>query len=410
MKKRNILFIFLSNVQYEYFKRLGDYLSNEYNVHYLRLKEPINLKDVIKTASLSSNVKINDIDQADIIEYSVKLKKYSKKLSMRRKFLMNTSFLKKHTVSLAMIVKNYLEVHSIDLVCVWNGSKLPLAVSRYIAKLMGIHLLHFENGALLDTTTVDSIGVNFHNSLVDMPVTFWESVSIDEEKIQSLCSNPLTVRERRNTSSVSGFFLKIKEDKTCNIAVLPNNYIFVPFQVHDDTQVLLFSPQVKTMEQLLDFVWQAVEKFNQNSESPLTIVVKEHPGDYGRIDYTKLREQYHERNVIFANECLTEDLIKNSTGVITLNSTVGIEALLCHKPVISLGNAFYNIPGLVTNVANPDKLADYLYVLDRPVNINLANKFLYYLRYKYLVEGSWRNPDERHLESVKKKVENVLDA
>lgn len=408
MDKKNILFIYLSKAQHEYFKRVGTYLADEYNVHYLKLQDSINFKDILKTKPLSSNFKINDAELAEFLAYSIKLRKYSKKLSIKHRLLMNTNFLTKYASSLAIIVKNYMQEHSIDLVCMWNGSKLPLAVSRYISKLMGINLLHFENGALPNTTTVDSNGVNFRNSLVGLPLTFWEDVNVDYQKIQSLTAKSLTVREKRRPSAFSNFFLKLRQNETCKIVSLPTNYIFVPFQVHDDTQVLLHSPQVKTMEQLLAVVWHAVEKFNENTITPLSIVVKEHPSDWGRIDYTKLRQQYQERNVIFANEYRTEDLIKGSSGVITLNSTVGIEALLYHKPVISLGDAFYNIPGLVTHVTDPNKLADYFYVFDRPININLTDKFLYYLRYEYLIEGSWRNPDERHLESVKKNIRKII--
>ena len=40
-----------------------------------------------------------------------------------------------------------------------------------------------------------------------------------------------------------------------------------------------------------------------------------------------------------------KEVLKKAELVITLNSTVGIEALLYGKPVLTLGDAFYNIKG-----------------------------------------------------------------
>lgn len=408
--KKNILFIYLGKRQHGYFGRLGNILTDEYNVHYLRLRETIKLKDIFKNVSRLQRLTISDADLEELIKYYVSLRKYSKKLSLRRRFLMNSYLLKKHALSIADIVSNYMRVHSIDLVCMWNGARMPLAVTGYIAKLMGIRTLYFENGVLPNTTTIDSKGVNFCNSLVDLPLAFWESVTIDRAKLQLLTAQSLKVREKRkNKSKFTTFSSLLNRQEMCNQVSLPENYIFVPFQVHDDTQVLLFSPRITTMEQLLKYVCHAVEQFNQKvTVPPLKIVVKEHPSDYGRVDYTELRQQYHECNVVFANDYLTEDLIKQSKGVITLNSSVGIEALLYHKPVITLGNAFYNIPGLVTKVTDPNKLPEYLYVIDQPVNFDLINKFLYYLRYTYLTEGSWRNSDEQHFARVKEQILNQL--
>ncbi|SDD79108.1 hypothetical protein [Sporomusa acidovorans] len=407
--KKNILFIYLGKRQREYFGQVGAILTDEFNVHYLKLRETIKLKDIFKNVSRLQGLTISDADLEVLIKYYVNLRKYSKKLSLRRRFLMNSYLLKKHALSIADKVNNYMQFHSIDLVCMWNGARVPLAVTGYIAKLMGIRTLYFENGVLPNTTTIDSKGVNFGNSLVGLPLTFWESVTIDQAKLQLLTTQSLNVREKRqNKSKFTKLSSLLNRREICNKISLPENYIFVPFQVHDDTQVLLFSPRIMTMEQLLKYVCHAVEQFNQKTTVPLRIVVKEHPSDYSRVDYTELRRQYRECNVVFANDYLTEDLIKQSKGVITLNSSVGIEALLYHKPVITLGNAFYNIPGLVTNVTDPNTLAEYLDVIDKPVNINLINKFLYYLRYMYLTEGSWRNPDERHFACVKEQILNEL--
>jgi capsular polysaccharide export protein len=162
------------------------------------------------------------------------------------------------------------------------------------------------------------------------------------------------------------------------------------------------------METLVDFVVDAVKKYNLAHNADLWIIAKEHPSDFGRVDYTSVQEKYRNEKILFLRYYPTPELIKRSCGVITLNSSVGIEALVQHKPVITLGNAFYNVEGLVCHVTEPEKLHDSLSFVDNEPDHVLIDQFLYYLRYCYLAQGSWRQPDEEHYQSVAKKIADVL--
>lgn len=85
-------------------------------------------------------------------------------------------------------------------------------------------------------------------------------------------------------------------------------------------------------------------------------------------------------------------ILKDSQLVITINSTVGIEALIYHKPVIILGNAFYNIKGITYSLQDFDDLSTAIsYALKNELNHELIDKFLYFLRYEYLVESGKNN-------------------
>lgn len=44
----------------------------------------------------------------------------------------------------------------------------------------------------------------------------------------------------------------------------------------------------------------------------------------------------------------TDALIAQSAGIVTVNSTVGLTALYAAKPVIALGAAVYDVPGLTS--------------------------------------------------------------
>jgi capsular polysaccharide export protein len=345
-----------------------------------------------------------DDEELNEILYFYKQLAIYKKLSLRRKILMTSYFLKKKAYLEIYNFQNYFRKNQIHMVCVWNGSRPTLAAAIYVARKMGIKTLFFENGLLPKTTTVDSKGVNFKNSLVGLDSTFFSCIDIDIEKYEQFKKTSLVAREKRKSKSQvvlqSIFKANFKDTQ------LPEKFIFLPFQVHDDTQILLFSPLIATMSQLLEIVWQGVNKYNERQTDNLRIVVKEHPSDFGRVNYNKLKKKFPK--VIFVNDYSTEELIKKSQGIITINSSVGLEALFYHKQVITLGNAFYNIPGIVTRVLDHHNLSEYIDVINTPVDNELIDKFLFYLRCNYLVDGSWREVDCNHLNSIKEKIEKVL--
>ncbi len=188
---------------------------------------------------------------------------------------------------------------------------------------------------------------------------------------------------------------------------LPDQYIFLPLQVHDDSQILIHSPRFKDMISLVEFCADAVSQLNRKQKTNYKLVVKEHPSDYRRIDYSQLRTKY--QDVLFANFNNTAELIKNSIAVITVNSTVGIESLLYYKPVVTLGNAFYNIPGVVYPLGKAENLSDVLATVaaNPSVDKELINGFLYYLRYEYLVAIDRKNLEKTDPEEA---VERILKA
>jgi capsular polysaccharide export protein len=165
--------------------------------------------------------------------------------------------------------------------------------------------------------------------------------------------------------------------------ILPERFVFLPLQVHDDSQILLYSPHFPDMPSVVRFCAEGIEACNRRNAAQLRLVVKEHPSDHGRIDYSDVFHSFPD--VVFTKLMSTQILIEKSTAVITVNSTVGIEAMLRLKPVITLGDAFYAVPGLV-RPCRGDDLAGILEVsLATPVDRDLVEHFLYFLRYDYLV-------------------------
>ena len=109
-------------------------------------------------------------------------------------------------------------------------------------------------------------------------------------------------------------------------------YVFLPLQVSGDTQIKLHSDIGN-----LDAIRHAFE-FAANESADL--FVKLHPAetDAAEIDaIVRLQETYHFEIVTSP----TTELLRHAYAVVTINSTVGLEAMLYGKRVVSLGRCFY---------------------------------------------------------------------
>jgi capsular polysaccharide export protein len=162
------------------------------------------------------------------------------------------------------------------------------------------------------------------------------------------------------------------------------------------------------MHELVDQVYSALEKYNHKYNQDHWLVIKEHPSDFGRINYNGLKKKYKNKKVIFTTTLPSSELIESSRAVITINSTVGIEALLKGKPVITLGEAFYNVEGLVHHCIDLSRLQDDMWnAVSEKMNSGLVDKFLYYLRYQYLVEIDKKNLTKENIVPVLNKISEV---
>ena len=272
-------------------------------------------------------------------------------------------------------------------IAIWNGHRLPEQAIKVLAEKLNIPVVHFENGLLPDTTTFDFSGVNATNSL-PREASFYR----EYENKNIIIDRDLVVRKfhRAKTSHA--------KNKTF-YATLPDKYIFVPFQVKFDSQILLNSKNIKTMTDLYQWI-QLAEK---NSDQLLKFVIKEHPSDPHK--YTELYNK--NPNIIFSNRD-TKELIEKADAVITVNSSVGLEAILLHKRVIVLGEACYGIEELCYPVKTKQQLSEVVNQLNEwELDISLVEKFLAYLQCEYCVPTSWRNPNKKHIDSLENKFKNI---
>jgi capsular polysaccharide export protein len=272
---------------------------------------------------------------------------------------------------------------NVTLLAVWNGHKLPQAVAIKAAEVLGVDVVYFENGLFPNTTTVDFRGINYCNS-IPRERSFFEDLTFDTEVE---LPNRLVAREANN-----------REKFVCGDLELPERYIFVPFQVDHDTQIILHSRWIANMEQLFETV-QALPRH-------IHFVLKEHPS--ALRDYSYLHDRTHE-NVMFANSVETQTLIENAEAVMTINSTVGIEGLLFHKRVIVLGNAFYAIDGICKKAESTDELSAIINHLESwKLDVRLIGRLLRYIQSVYAIPGSKNNPDDVHYRKVEERLRQKI--
>ncbi len=268
-----------------------------------------------------------------------------------------------------------------DVVGVWNGQKLPSKGVSIAAKLVGKEVVYFENGLMPDSTTCDWQGVNCHNSL---PRTADFYRQFDSQK-----NLPRTLVPRAPAKQKAA---GIKGE------ALPQHYIFVPFQVETDSQIISNSPWIKSMEQLWTHLKCAIE---QCEDTSLHFVIKEHPSEVKRFDHL---HQRHPR-IKFANSCNTQDLIIGAQAVLTINSTVGLESLLLEKTVLVLGDACYAVPGVSLAVNNEDALCKAINEVDSlPLEDELRKQFLSFIYEYYIIPQAWVQAEERHFDALTKRL------
>lgn len=269
-----------------------------------------------------------------------------------------------------------LSFFSPDITIVYNGSLYPESVLGDVSAER--RRVFVEAGFFPGTLQIDPKGLNAANSVPRDP-TFYLSLETDFAKD----GLPQAVNNRKSKTS-SGAEVQLNP-----------GYVFVPFQVPSDMQVTVHSPWIRNMEMFLDAVLAAAER---NPEE--TFVIKEHPSFKRSV--RDLRPA-HPR-VIFANHNVTSDLIQNARVVVTLNSTVGIEALLYERPTITLGNACYNIEGLVLHAPNDDALDKALRESKNwSPGADLRQQFIGYLWNDYLVKGRYDALPENLSEEIAKR-------
>lgn len=283
------------------------------------------------------------------------------------------------------------ETHPSAIV-VWNGNKFQDCV-LHAANTRGVPVIYFENGVLPASTTVDLRGINADNSVPRDP-NVYRSMSPENVVIQK----PGDRKPRKR-------LFKRKEPDVSPKDVGKGLNILLPFQKERDTQILNHSPWIHSMPEFYRAVHQAVHGAGLEEHH---LWLREHPS--AASDHLMIhREVAAASDCSFANGGRLADWLEKMDLVITINSSVGMEALLMGKKVITLGKAFYNIPGLVEHADSPEALTEAIHrSLATPVDERLRQGFFAYLAQYYVVAGDWCQPDLPHWRALRSRMVPAL--
>ncbi len=161
-----------------------------------------------------------------------------------------------------------------------------------------------------------------------------------------------------------------------------NDYFVSTLQVHKDTQITYHSDYADVQ----DFIIEVVNSFAKHADTRHHLVFKHHPLDRGHRDYRKFIAQLATKlgvgeRVHYGCDMHLPSLIRNSLGMVTVNSTTGLQSIYHKKPIKLMGRAIYN----VKNLTDQKPLDDFWQNPQQPDNE-------FYLRFReYLVEENQLN-------------------
>ncbi|EPW1241952.1 capsule polysaccharide modification protein KpsS [Campylobacter coli] len=281
--------------------------------------------------------------------------------------------------------ESFFKEKKIDAIVMYNDCRLIHAKAIKVAKELGIGIWIFEEGYLRPyCITFEKDGVNANSSL-PRDKNFYLSCNIlTKESIKEIPSGfkfmafsaflywlfsfllaPFFNNKLHHRTLFPFEFLfwfrslyrkylyKFTEKKlNQKIYSLEKKYFLAVLQVYNDTQIK--HHYKKSIE---EFIEELILSFANHARAKSYLIFKHHPMDRGYRNYSKLinglSQKYHvEGRIFYVHDTYLPTLLKNALGCITINSTVGLSAILEGCPTKVCGNAFYNFEGL----AYPKKL------------------------------------------------------
>jgi capsular polysaccharide export protein len=147
-------------------------------------------------------------------------------------------------------------------------------------------------------------------------------------------------------------FYRVKERDTLERLLSPcePDFFLVPLQINTDSQIVNASAWPNNEA----FIEATIRSFARHADANDKLVFKHHPLERGHADYASViaRTASHADvadRVLYVHGGHVPTLLKRSKGVITVNSTMGLQALYHGVAVHTTGNAFYARPGLVAD-------------------------------------------------------------
>ena len=219
--------------------------------------------------------------------------------------------------------------------------------------------LHVKDAALLGYFSFDSLGYAGFSTLANMtslPKEYEGAEKFQEvEKIWMQIQKDFVEKRISKYAQEGVSFLRTTR-----------KFVFLPLQVITDSVSKL--SYINELD-LIDILAQVLPKLGYD------LVIKRHPKCNEELIEKKLLELSAHQNIEIIDAPIFV-ILQKASAVVTVNSGVGLEALLYGKRVITTGAAEY---AYATNVVkNSNELLDALTSLDNPVDLFKIKSFIHY--------------------------------
>ncbi len=142
-------------------------------------------------------------------------------------------------------------------------------------------------------------------------------------------------REKTRALAAKRLYSKLDPDR---------RFVYFPLHVTDDYKIKRVIPHCVHQAALIEQVAAALPH-------GYDLVLKEHPMSVGRNSLAMLRRLARVDNVRLLDPLTSShELIQRAAGIVVISSTVGLEALMYTRPVLTLGQPFYSGYGVTLDV------------------------------------------------------------
>lgn len=314
-----------------------------------------------------------------------------------------------------------LEQLHVDLIMLFGDCRPIHRLAHEIAHRRGVEIWVFEEGYIRPHyITLERFGVNENSTIPRSPIyylnaptqpieaplplgnTFWYAVlwavlyyfSANLLKpffLHYKHHRPLTCLEclpwLRSLWRKGCYKLKERGMLTLLKGKFAGRYFLVALQVHNDAQILNHS-DFDTIEHFVDKV---MTSFAHHASQSRILVIKHHPMDRGYCNYAafiakRVKLLGLQGRCFYIHDQHLPTLLAHTRGVVVVNSTVGLSAIMHGVPVKVCGKAFYNMKGLTFH--RPLNRFWREAQDDKP-NLQLFQRFRNYLVFHSQLNGSF---------------------
>ena len=259
-----------------------------------------------------------------------------------------------------------------DICICWGGVRGRSRLFMDVARDLGHPKIYMEESPVPGCITCDLGGVNYENSL-PRRMDFYHAWQADS----GLAPKAWMARKDALAARVVQRSHAVQENRDIGAE---GNFIFFPLQVPTDSQVINFGGRYRTMHAYVEELiaaskalpdgWHLRIKEHPSSDVLLGDMIEPHVGAKLRLD----------------NRTDTFLQVQAAHSVLTLNSSVGIQAFYFGKPVMTLGQAFWDFGGLAEHLPTAEAV---LRALSDPLQIGFSEEdrdaFMNYLTFEYYV-------------------------